>query len=173
MISLFSTLIIYSFFQLSNSSEKYRLEELESQARGFHSWHTTTAGSSYNLGKIEYTPVGIMRKMPASLVVTFFRPFLWETRNAVMLVSALESLFLLYLCIYALFRLDFKGFRKFDKRPYILGFFVFCLLFGFVIGFTSYNFGALMRYKIPISSLIFFIMFLIVYRPKKNLSPDQ
>ena len=37
---------------------------------------------------------------------------------------------------------------------------IFALFFGFVVGFTSFNFGALGRYKIP--SMPFFVSFLVM-----------
>jgi hypothetical protein len=41
---------------------------------------------------------------------------------------------------------------------------VFALFFGFAVGFSSYNFGALSRYKIP--AVPFFIAALFIIRHK-------
>lgn len=49
----------------------------------------------------------------------------------------------------------------------LITFTIYCLIFGFVVGFTSYNFGALGRYKIPIYSLFIFIL-LYLYQQYKN-----
>ena len=167
LIGTFGFLIYFSFNQLSSLSNKYELEQIEKKTKGFHSWHTTTAGSAYNFGEIEYTFTGVLQKVPPSLIVTFFRPYPWEVRNAVMLISALESLLILYLFLHAMLKWNIKLFAGFRRNPFIFGILFFVLFFGFVVGFTSYNFGALMRYKIPISSLSFFLLIYMIFTPKR------
>ena len=43
----------------------------------------------------------------------------------------------------------FIYFKAIISKPILQMSFIFILLFGFVVGFTSFNFGALARYKIP------------------------
>ena len=50
--------------------------------------------------------------------------------------------------------------RAIFSKPVIQMCLIFALLFGFVVGFTSFNFGALARYKIP--SMPFFAAFLVM-----------
>ncbi|MCB9225119.1 MAG: hypothetical protein R2780_01325 [Crocinitomicaceae bacterium] len=157
-----------ALISLSETSEKYSIESLETQAKGFHSWHTTTAGSAYNLGEIEYTAFGVLTKIPAGLNVTFFRPYLWESNNVVMFISALESLTLLLLLLWGIIKWRSRIFKSISANPFLIGFLAYCIIFGFAVGFTSYNFGALMRYKIPISSLSFFILFFLVFHMKNT-----
>ena len=161
---LFTTLILVSFFSLqslSESSQKYSASEIEWKVKGIQSWHTDVGGSSYDLGEIEFTPVGIIRKIPESLNVTFFRPYLWEARNPVVLLGAVESLLVLILFLTVLFKTKHHFFSYLKNQSLLKGMLIFVLVFGFSIGFTSYNFGALARYKIPIFSLFIFILFYI------------
>ena len=173
LLGCFAFSIYYGTIAISEQSEKYDVEQLETQAKGFHSWHTTTAGSSYNLGEIEYTATGIIQKIPAALNVTFFRPYIWESKNAVVLISALEGVSLFILTLLVLYKWGFKFFTNLSKEPMLMGFFIYALLFGFAIGFTSYNFGALMRYKIPISSLIFFVLIYQLVKTKDGKKQNQ
>jgi hypothetical protein len=144
---------------LSNYSEKYQLEQLQNRVKGFHSWHTDLGGSAYSLGEIEYTVTGVLSKVPAALNVTLFRPYLWESGSLVVFVASLESLGFLILSVLALFQLRFRIRKIITEHPIVVTFFTYILIFGFVVGFTSYNFGALGRYKIPIFSLFAFLVF--------------
>lgn len=134
----------------AEQSDKYALDKIESRSKGFQSWHQMLGGSSYTLGEIEYTPIGIVKKVPAALNVTFFRPYLWEVRNPVMLVSAFESTTLMVLFFYLVIYFRLRFFSMIFKDPIITISFVYCLILGFSVGFTSFNFGALVRYKVPI-----------------------
>jgi len=151
---------------LEDTSSKYQTESLESRVRGFHTWHSDLGGSTYSLGDVDYTIPGVIRKIPAALNVTFFRPYLWESGNPAVLVSALESTFLLGLFLYILVTLRSKFFRFSREKPILVVFVIYCLIFGFAVGFTSYNFGALVRYKIPIFSLFVFVLLYLYQREK-------
>ncbi len=144
---------------LSETSSKYTAASIEGRVKGFHSWHTDIGGATYNLGEIEYTASGVIRKIPSALNVTFFRPYLWESLNPVVFIAALESSFLLGLFLYILVKLKFGIFSLLRERPIVATLVVYCIIFGFIVGFTSYNFGALGRYKIPIYSLFVFVLF--------------
>lgn len=158
--------------KLVEVNTEYDAAGLERQARGFHTWHKTTGGSVYNLGEIDYTVSGVVQKIPAALNVTFFRPYLWESNNIVMVVSAVESLVLFVLFLMAVYRWKLKLFGFIRKRPFVQGLLFFSIIFGFSVGFTSYNFGALVRYKIPLFSVIFFIVLYLIYLPKSSDTLD-
>ncbi|MBN4073019.1 hypothetical protein JYT74_03150, partial [Crocinitomix catalasitica] len=162
---LFAGLTIGAFMFLQNvatQSEKYDVEKLESRVVGFHTWHRDVGGSTYDLGEIEYTTGGVASKIPAGLNVTFFRPYVWEAGNPVVFISSLESLSFLLLFLYVLYKTNLTFFKRLSTEPILYGLFFYCLIFGFAIGFTSYNFGALIRYKIPIFALSVFILFYII-----------
>ena len=141
---------------LGDSVESYKIDSLAKKAEGFHSWHTTLAktegGSAYSIGgDISYTPAGVLKQAPIASAIALFGPFPWQIRNAVMLLSGIESLLYLYFVIKILF----------NKRIYKLGsvltgdpIIVFCipfiLILAVAIGLTSFNYGALVRYRIPI-----------------------
>jgi hypothetical protein len=153
---------------LSETSSKYNLESLEWRVKGFHTWHTDVGGSTYNFGDVEYTALGILQKIPAAINVTFFRPYLWEVSSPVVLIAALESLVLFALTLYMLFYFRLRIFKVIWQQPLLLTFLVYSLIFGFVVGFTSYNFGALARYKIPIYSLFVFVILYLFHLRKEE-----
>jgi hypothetical protein len=117
------------------------------------------AGSGYSLGELDGTFSGMLKLSPQAINVSLFRPYLWEVKNPLMLLSALESLFILIFTVYLLFssgRYLGKGFLN----PDVLFCFVFSVTFAFAVGISTYNFGTLSRYKIPL--LPFFVLCLIL-----------
>lgn len=119
------------------------------------------AGNSFDIGYFEPTVAGILSKFPVATVAGLFRPFIWEARNPVMVISALENLVLLILSIYLLLRSGpIVFFRGVLSEPLVLFSFLFSITFAFSVGLTTSNFGALVRYKIP--SIPFFLSSLLI-----------
>jgi hypothetical protein len=107
-------------------------------------------GSNFEIGVSSTSPLGLLALFPLGVVNTFFRPFLWDVRSPMMILSALEALAFLALT-YMCFRRVGVGetFKTIFSDPVIAFCFVFALLFGGIIGATTINFGALVRYKLP------------------------
>ena len=55
---------------------------------------------------------------------------------------------------------------------FLKGSIAFILLFGFAVGFTSYNFGALARYKTPIMGFVAIILIIINLKKIKKDQPQ-
>ncbi len=176
MMPLLAVLIVgitlLSMRKIGESLERYSLENIVETAQVYQSYHFRTSiagrgsenrtGSAYTLGEINFnSPINILSKVPLAINVTFFRPYIWEVRNPVMLLSALESTFILLFTLSILWR---TGIRKFFSNIIRSREVVFCLtfalIFGFAVGFTTYNFGALVRYKAP--CIPFFMASLVI-----------
>lgn len=160
---------IFGVVQIAEASEKYKVETIEKKVKGFQTWHETLGGAYYTLGngQIDYTVGGVLKVAPEALSHTYIRPFFWEARNASMLFTAVESflIFILLLITLRYYIMD-PDLRKFLHNDHIVTFlFVFTIVFGFTVGFTSYNYGALARYKVP--GQICFLL-LLVYIVKKG-----
>jgi hypothetical protein len=141
--------------QLAKVSQKYQLEKLEELAEGFHSYHgrlheSGSAGSGYTLPFYGFTPVGILRSLPAAVNVTLYRPYIWEARSPVMLISAMESLAFLLFSIYLIFKAGVFRFFKYFGRADVVLCMTFSIILALAIGITAFNFGALVRFKIPL-----------------------
>ncbi len=156
--------------KLLAESTKYKIETLKQRTEGFHSWHTTLGGSSYSLGEIEYTPLGLIKKLPAALEVTYFRPYFDEVRNVTTALGSIESFAVLLLFILMIIRQRLNWVVESLRNPFLLVAFSFSIIMGFIVGFTSYNFGALARYKIPVMPYFMFIVFYFnaTYRDRKR-----
>jgi len=151
-------------------------EKFQDKLMGFQSWHTTLKGSAYSLGKMDYTLTGYLKKFPAAVNVTFFRPYITEVNKPTIFLSFLQALFFIFFTIFIVFRYNFIRFigqllKSYDAIA-LLG---FSLFFAFITGLTSYNFGALDRYKIPCLSTYIISLLIIEYRMKvnRNILPKE
>jgi hypothetical protein len=124
-------------------------------------------GSSFDIGSFDPTIAGVMSKFPVATIAGLFRPFLWETRNIVMVLAGIENLILLGLTMFLLTRVGPINFVRIVSRNPILFFsLIFSIVFSFSVGLTTSNFGSLVRYKIPavpfyLSSLLIIYSFYV------------
>ena len=156
-ISILLSLIVLS--QLGDVLGRYSVENLQYEAEAMQQWHHQVEevydyeGSSYSLGNTDFSTFGLITKAPIALVTTFFRPFPWEINNPLMALSSLESLTLFSLGLIVLFQSGNNRQKTlvniFRQYPILQFSLLFSIIFGFAVGFTAYNFGALVRYKIP------------------------
>lgn len=131
-------------------------------------------GNSFDIGDFDPTIQGVLGKAHLAITATLFRPFIWEARNPVMLLSGLENTYLLLLTFFLLVKLKFFNFFTFiGETPLLLFSMLFALFFAFSVGLATSNFGSLVRLKIPcipffVSSL-FVVRYLYEQKYKKKL----
>jgi hypothetical protein len=160
---------------IGQENRRYNLEKLSYTAESTARWLSYVSereeGSGYTLGDFDYSPAGIMRKTPAAIWVTLFRPYLWEAKNLVMFLSAIESFLLLIFTLFAVGRVITKRrIIELISNPIVVFCLVFSITFAFAIGLSTYNFGTLVRYKIPMLPLYMIAMFMLLSyskRPRK------
>lgn len=121
------------------------------------------AGSRYSLGELDGTFSNMITKAPQAINVSLFRPYLWEVRNPLMLLSALEGTVLLAMVLYILFFVKLNIFSILNN-PDIVFALVFSLIIAFAVGITSYNFGTLTRYRIPMLPYFTISLVLLYFR---------
>lgn len=103
----------------------------------------------YDIGEFDPSISGVLKKAPEAITAGLYRPFLWEARNPVMLISGLENFALLVFTLFIIFRVGVKAvYRVIAKEPLIIFSLIFTLIFSFSVGLATANFGALVRYKI-------------------------
>lgn len=129
-------------------------------------------GSSFDIGEFEPTLGGVAQKAPAAIVVGLFRPFVWEARNLVMIVSGMENLVYLIVSFLLVLRLFFdprRFFRILMNNPLLIFMISYTLLFSVLVGLSTSNFGALVRFKIPfMPAFVTFIVILNFFLSKKG-----
>lgn len=123
-------------------------------------------GSGYSLGELDGSLIGMMKMAPQAINVSLFRPYLWEVSSPLMVLSAIESLLALMATCFMVLKTRFKLFQ-YLKNPVVLFCLIFSLIFAFGVGASTFNFGTLARYKIPLLPY-YFSMLTILYNFLKS-----
>ena len=167
------TLGLITFQKISEGNTRYDSKEILKYAITTQKYLTQRTeladGSGYNLGEMDdLTPLGILKIVPKAINVTLFRPYIWETKKPILIPSVLESLFFLLFTIYIFFKVGIIGtIKNLFQDPNVVFCIVFSLIFAFAVGFSTYNFGSLARYKIPCIPFYFLALFIMESKIKK------
>jgi hypothetical protein len=161
--------------RFADQLNRYSLDRIAQTAAVTRGWigyvSDVQEGSGYDLGDFQPTLSGMLSKFPQAVVVTLFRPFPWEVKKVIVALSAVEALVFLFFTLKVLFRRN-KSFQAF-KDPNVIFFIMFTLIFAFAVGISSYNFGALSRYKIPCLPFYAAALAILLYKdqePQKGVS---
>ena len=151
---------------MAEDLDKYAISELADNMNKIQSsYSAVTEGndSQFSLGvDFDGSPGSLLKLAPAAIIATLFRPFLWEVRKVSQLLSAFESLGVLLLTLFTLWKVGIRFFvRNIIKDPAIMYCFTFAILFALFVGATTPNFGTLVRYKIPAMPFYVLAIFLI------------
>ncbi len=176
MIIIMVVGIVTSFSYLGKYNSQFSIDNVIGTAWSYQHWHYVEGentseqhgrGSSYTLGEYDPTPIGVMKMFFPAVNVALYRPYFWEVKNPAMAILALESFVFFLMTLYIFFRVGpFVLIRAASKDSFLLMSLVFSIFFSFAVGFSTYNFGALARYKIP--ALPFYAMSLLVLNHYAN-----
>ena len=127
-------------------------------------------GSGYTLGDMDPTLTGMLELAPAAVNVTLFRPYPWEARKPIVMLSALEALFFLGFTIAVIFRNNpIRVVQRILADETLQFCLIFTLIFAFAVGISTSNFGSLSRYKIPCMPFYAAFMFILFNPPKEEI----
>jgi hypothetical protein len=168
VLALTLSLIYYTIIKVGQDDSRYEISRIAQTVKITaydirYGWGARTGdGSGYTLGELDGTWQTIVPLIPKAINVSLFRPYLWEIKNPLMLLSALESVVLLLATIYVLIKIRHRFFYLLGK-PEVLFSFVFSIVFAFAVGISTYNFGTLSRYKIPMMPFYALGLALLLY----------
>lgn len=156
---IFSSGLVVAYIlvnSLSADNDKYSINKFTATAQTFQASNAVNVqgdqASIYDVGQGSFDgSIGsYLRVIPLSINVTLFRPYPWEIKSPVMVLSAIESIFFLFFTIRIMIRVGVLGFfRSIGRNSFVFFCMSYSLLFAFAVGFSASNFGALVRYKIP------------------------
>jgi hypothetical protein len=163
---------------IAQASQKYALDRVQKLAQGFWEYHTYLeengeSGSGYTLHITDASAAGMIKVMPEAVNVTLFRPYVWEVRNPFMMLSAIESLILFVMFLRLFTQVGVGGFFRSFGVPEISLCILFSIVLGFAVGVTAFNFGALVRFKIPLMPFFFIGLTLMRYSKKLLAGPKK
>jgi hypothetical protein len=144
----------YAATNLTKGDEEYDVDKIGERSKitteAIYRSSVAQKGSGYQLGQLDGSIGSMVKLAPQAIGTSLFRPFLWEVRNPVMLLSALEATFFLFFTLRILYRTGVtRVFSIIGLTPVLSFCFLFALVFAATVGITSGNFGTLVRYKIP------------------------
>ncbi len=164
----------FAVVKVGENDSKYSLGRMAETARvtayDIRYWTGRDAGSGYSLGELDGTFASILRLSPAAINVSLYRPYLWEVKNPLMAVSAVESVSFLIVTILVLSKAKFRIFKSL-KNPNALFCLLFSLTYALAVGVSTFNFGSLARYKIPL--MPFFIIALVILYNDGKIRTNQ
>lgn len=148
-------------------------DNIKEQQQSYLNSEDFSGGSVFNIGTIEPTVSGFISKMPAGINATLFRPYIWESKNALMLFAGLENLILLLITIWIIAKTGvFRFIKTLFTDPYVFLFLIYTFIFSAIIGLSTANFGTLGRYRIQI--IPFYLAgILYVWYLKKTTTPKK
>ncbi|QMU27574.1 hypothetical protein [Adhaeribacter radiodurans] len=159
--------------RLTEGDRRYDLDKITqtSQINTIYLTEQVKTGSAYNIGIFDGSISSLLKVGPQAVIVALYRPFLWEVRNPVMLLSAIEASIFIFLTLRFFFKTGFfKTLKLISSKPILTFCFLFSIVFAFGVGTNSGNFGTLVRYKIPLMPFYLsalYIMQSYTKRPKK------
>ena len=125
--------------------------------------------NNYSIGTLDGTLSNSLKLAPLAIFTAIYRPSILEIGSPAMVISVIENFFLLLFSIYALSKTNpLRLLKQIFSSPILTYSLIFTVIFGFGVGIAGTNFGALVRYRIPLIPFFFPLIYLI---SKKKINP--
>lgn len=166
----------YAVIKVGENDPRYALDKIAQTAHmtaydiGFYSGKD--AGSGYTLGELDGSFRSMIALFPQAVNVSLFRPYPWETKNPLMLLSSIEATGLLLLTI-LLFATHPLRFLRSLSEPTVAFCLVFSITFAFAVGVSTFNFGTLTRYRIPLLPFYLLALVIVADRSKSDKKLEE
>jgi hypothetical protein len=161
---------------LTAGDERYDVDKIGERTKINSTYLTSqvATGSAYNIGTFDGSIASMIKVAPQAVIVSLFRPFLFEARNPVMLLSALEATLFLYLTVSLFYKTGvIKSLKLISSQPILTFCFIFSIVLAIGVGTNSGNFGTLVRYKIPIMPFYLCSLYIMQYQAKAARSKPR
>ncbi len=154
--------------QIAQSTEYNSIDIIQERVYVYQMDHTLRAGgSTYSLDVDVTSPVSVIAAFPKAVNVALFRPYPWEASSSVVLIAAFESSIYFLITLYILFVTGpIQTFKNVFGDPELAMLLAFTIVLAFAIGITSYNFGALARFKIQLLPFFGCALAILYRKPK-------
>ncbi|MEO7048570.1 MAG: hypothetical protein ABI091_24940 [Ferruginibacter sp.] len=161
LISLGTIIYLSDFSSVITDITKDSISQIKEFQQSYQAVQENVEDSKagFDLGDFDPSLSSLILKSPYVVFSCMFRPFLWESRKIIILFTSLETTLALVLTIFVMFKVKiFNFFRVIFTTPYLLFCFSISILFALIIGFTTFNFGTMIRYKIIFLPFYYFML---------------
>jgi hypothetical protein len=167
------TIAYLAVSNITKNDRKYSLDTIAKTAQvtayDIRYWTGKDAGSGYSLGELDGSFTSLAKVAPAGLIVTYFRPFIWEVKNPLMLLSSLEGMAIFLFVLFLFYKRKLKSIVKcISSNPAMLFCLAFSISYAIAVGVSTYNFGTLSRYKVPCIPFLLIAISAIFYYSKSE-----
>jgi hypothetical protein len=153
-VVLGAIVIVVALLALGRFFPNYSVHNLAEETTQLqHAYTRIDAGSTIEMHQVRVEDGGFrgqLRNTPIAIISSLFRPFLFEARNAAMMINSLETSVLIILIFLVLTRRGIGGTITMTRKEPLL---VFCVVYVFVfavsVGLAAPNLGTLSRYRVP------------------------
>jgi hypothetical protein len=129
-------------------------------SENFKSQSENLEGAFFSYGEITPSLGGVLAKAPLAITTVFFRPFPWEAKKIITMMSCIEGIMFMLITLVLFFKAGpFRFFKVLFTDPFCVSFLIFILVFALFTGLSTPNFGSLARYKIP--CLPFYVLIML------------
>ncbi len=128
----------------------------------------TYGTKKYDLGEITFTPFGLVQIVPIAVMTGIFRPFIWESLSATLILNGLESIVLLYFTFLFFRRKPLKKFKQIRGHEFLIFALFFVFIIAFMTGLTSGLYGVLVRLRAILLPFLVVLLTFEVDRVKVN-----
>jgi hypothetical protein len=155
--------------QINNEAVSLISDTVKGVSKNYEMANVDAGSSLTNIGDVQPNLSSIISKVPIAINNALFRPYIWEARKLNILMSALENMTIMLFTLFIFFKRGFfKTLVKIFTNQLIFFCFIFSILFAILIGLTCFNYGSLVRYKLPIMPFYCFMLILLYYTDKKG-----
>lgn len=160
---LLTSVVLYQidFSDLITDTTEKAVEQIQDFQHSYETIGDSQENSkaNFDMGEFDGSINSIILKSPLAIFTCLFRPFPWESRKAIIFLASIESTLLLLWTLFVMLKLGIiYFFRLIFSTPHLLFCFTISILFALVIGFTTFNFGTMIRYKVIFMPFYFFLL---------------
>lgn len=166
-------IIFYLTSLFAQFDARYNLENAENTIQETGDWIESQSSKEavFSIGTVDLSPVGLFTSgtIFRAAGTGLFRPFLWESGKIIIFFSALESFFFLWLTIKIIFQAGLFRFINISfKEPIVISALLFTILIA-MSSALSLNFGAMVRYRLPMIPFYLSALYIVRYQVNKSL----
>lgn len=107
-------------------------------------YEVVPANTNVKINRLQPNLMSVLKNAPIAFIIVLTKPLIWEIKNAIQLLPAIENIFFLLLIVVTIL-----FFKKTNHLSIVLFCFSFVVILFVLIGITTPSLGAIVRYKIP------------------------
>lgn len=146
------------------------LIEYVSDAKRNYAMSSSDNALMTNVTEINTSMMSIVGNIPAAVSNALFRPYLWEATSPNIFFAGVENFLVLMFSLFVLVKCGFKLPKRIFSSQIVGVCFTFSIIFAIFIGLTCFNFGTMVRYKLPCIPFYCATLFLLYHN---SIKPRQ